>query len=212
MLVWSHMSSLPELTDGVILLRPPRPEDCDAMHAAVMESVQEVSRWLPWCHAGYSREDAASFIRLAAEAWARDMRFSFAILAAEDGAYLGGIGINHVVAPNRLGNVGYWVRSSRTGRGIASAAVRLVARYAFGSLGLTRLEIVCKPDNTSSRRVAEKVGARFEAISRNRIVMHGVACDAALYGLVPEDVQADNRRDTVIGRSGSSPGGLAEKS
>jgi RimJ/RimL family protein N-acetyltransferase len=63
-------------------------------------------------------------------------------------------------------------------------------------LGLTRLDIVCKPDNTSSRRVAEKVGARFEAISRNRIVMHGVAYDAALYGLVPEDIQADNGRNT----------------
>jgi RimJ/RimL family protein N-acetyltransferase len=205
------MSSLPELTDGVILLRPHRPEDCDVMHAAVMESVPEVSRWLPWCHSGYSREDALSFIRLAADAWTQNIHYPFAILAAEDGAFLGGIGINHIVRLHRLANVGYWIRSSRTRRGIASAAVRLVARYAFGSLGLTRLDIVCKPDNTSSRRVAEKAGARFEAISRNRIVMHGVACDAALYGLVPEDIQADSRRNTVIGHSGSSPGGRAEE-
>ena len=37
-------------------------------------------------------------------------------------------------------NVGYWVRTGQTGRGIATAAVRLVARFAFEELGLLRLE------------------------------------------------------------------------
>ena len=158
-----------------------------------MESVPEVGRWLPWCHSGYTREDAESFIRLAAQAWAQDCHYPFAILAVEDGTLLGGIGINHIIRPNRVANVGYWVRSSRTKQGIASAAVRLASQYAFGPLGLTRIEIVCLPANTCSRRVAEKSGARFEAISRNRIVMHGIAYDAALYGLVPGDMPADSR-------------------
>ena len=180
----------PQLTDGRILLRPHRPEDCEPLHAAVTESVREVSLWLQWCHAGYSREEAESFIKLAGEAWLQHSDYPFAIVAAEDGAFLGGIGINHIIRLNRLANVGYWVRTSRTRQGIASAALRLVAQYAFGPLGLTRLEIVCIPTNTLSRRVAEKAGAKFEAISRNRIVMHGLARDAALYGLVPDDVRA----------------------
>lgn len=188
------MPSLPQLTDGRILLRPHRPEDCEAMHAAITESIQEVSPWLQWCHAGYSREEAESFIKLAGEAWEQQTHYPFAILAVEDGAFLGGIGINHVVKLNRLANVGYWVRTARTRQGIASAALRLVAQYAFGPLGLTRLEIVCIPTNAFSRRVAEKVGAKFEALSRNRIVMHGIARDAALYGMVPEDVRANNHR------------------
>ena len=182
------MPVLPQLTDGRILLRPHYPEDCEALHSAVTESIREVSPWLQWCHAGYSHEEAARFIKLAGEAWALQTDYPFAIVAADDGAFLGGIGINHVVKPNRLANVGYWVRTSCTRQGIASAAVRLVAQYAFGALGLTRLEIVCLPTNTFSRRVAEKAGARFEAVSRNRIVMHGIARAAALYGLVPEDM------------------------
>ena len=182
------MPALPQLTDARILLRPHRPEDCEALHSAVTESIREVSPWLQWCHAGYSHEEAESFIKLAGEAWAQQTDYPFAIVAADDGAFLGGVGINHIVKANRLANVGYWVRTSRTRQGIASAALRLVAHYAFGPLGLTRLEIVCLPTNTFSRRVAEKTGARFEAVARNRIVMHGIARDAVLYGLVPEDM------------------------
>jgi RimJ/RimL family protein N-acetyltransferase len=182
------MLPLPQLTDGRILLRPHRAEDCEALHTAVTESVQEISPWLQWCHSRYSREEAESFVRLARAAWAQDTDYPFAILAVEDGAFLGGVGINHIVRPNRLANVGYWVRTSRTRRGIASAAVRLVSQFAFGTLGLSRLEIVCMPTNVLSRRVAEKAGAKFEALSRNRIVMHGIARDAVLYGLVPDDL------------------------
>lgn len=182
------MTDLPQLTDGRILLRPHRREDCEALHAAVTESVQEVASWLPWCHPGYSRAEAEAFISLAGEAWAQRTHYPFAITAAKDGALLGGIEINHIVRINRLANVGYWVRTSWTRQGIASAALRLVAQYAFGALGLTRLEIVCLPTNLPSRRVAEKGGARLEALSRNRIVMHGMPRDAVVYGLLPQDI------------------------
>lgn len=181
-------TSLLSLSDGAVLLRPHRPEDCDAMYAAVTESIPEISPWLPWCHAGYSRDETAAFIRAAGAAWDDRSHYPFAILAATDGAFLGGVAVNHIARPNRLASVGYWVRTSRTRQGVASAAVRLVSRYAFDTLGLTRLEIACIPTNTSSRRVAEKVGAKFEAVARNRLVMHGVAYAAALYSLLPEDL------------------------
>jgi len=163
------------------------------MFAAVTESIAEVSPWLPWCHVGYSRDETEGFIKLAVAAWAQATHYPFAILDEGAQTFLGGIAINHIAKLNRLANVGYWVRTSRTKQGIASAAVRLVSQYAFNSLGLTRLEIACIPANASSRRVAEKAGAKFEAVARNRLVMHGIAYDAALYALVAEDMRADNR-------------------
>jgi len=183
-------TSLFSLSDGTVLLRPHQLEDCDAMYAAITESISEISPWLPWCHAGYSRDETAAFIKVAGAAWDDGSHYPFAILAATDGAFLGGIAINHIAKPNHLANVGYWVRTSRTRKGIASAAVRLVSRYAFDTLGLTRLEIACIPTNTASRHVAEKVGAKFEAVARNRLVMHGAAYAAALYSLLPEDMAA----------------------
>lgn len=177
-----------ELTDGELLLRPLERGDRDPMHAAVIESIDTVSPWLQWCHAGYSVAETESFIESCITAWAQQAHFPFAIFGAQSGEYLGGTGINHIDRQNRLGTVGYWVRASAMGRGIAPKAVRLVARFAFDTLQLSRIEIFARPENTASRRVAEKVGAKFEAMARNRVVQHGRPYDAALYSLIPSDL------------------------
>jgi RimJ/RimL family protein N-acetyltransferase len=177
------------LTDGTIVMRPLQLADADSMYEAVIASIPEVSRWLPWCGPGYAKTDTIAFINFACEAWATGSQFPFGIFDALSDAYLGGLGINHIARLNRLANIGYWVRSDRTCRGIASTAVLLAARFAFRELGFTRLEIACIPDNLPSRRVAEKVGASFEVIARNRLVMHGKAYDAAVFSLVPGDLR-----------------------
>ena len=176
------------LTDGVLTLRPLQRDDRDLLYAAVMESVAEVSRWLPWCHPGYSIVETESFIESCITAWAQQTHFPFAIFDASTGQYLGGTGVNHIDRQNRQGSVGYWVRTGATRQGIATKAVRLVARFAFETLQLSRLEIFARPDNAASRRVAEKCGAKFEALARNRVVQHGQAYDAALYSLIPSDL------------------------
>ena len=178
------------LENGRIVLRPLEPGDVAAMYSAVRESIPEVSRWLPWCHAGYARADTAGFVDMSARAWADRSQFPFGIFEAATGSFVGGLSVNHIVRTNRLANIGYWVRTSAVRQGIAAAAVRLAARFAFTDLGLTRLEIACIPDNIASRGVAEKVGAKLETIARNRIVMHGRAYDAALYSLIPSDLSA----------------------
>src|ERR1044071_4909102 len=171
------------LTDGTLLLRSLERADRDAMYAAAVESIAEVSPWLPWCHEGYSISETESFIESCITAWAQQAHFPLAIFDARTGQYLGGTGVNHIERTNRIGCMGCWVRTSATGPGVAPRAVRLAARFAFESLQLSRLEIFARPENKASRRVAEKAGAKFEAIARNRVVQHGRAYDAALYSL-----------------------------
>jgi ribosomal-protein-serine acetyltransferase len=76
---------------------------------------------------------------------------------------VGLVGLDRISASGTA-NVGYWVRTGHTGQGIATAAVRLVARFGFEDLGLLRLELLIAVDNPASRRVAEKVGATFEGV------------------------------------------------
>jgi RimJ/RimL family protein N-acetyltransferase len=64
----------------------------------------------------------------------------------------------------------------------------LLAKFAFGELKLSRIEIVTMLDNAASRRVAEKVGFQFEGVARNRLLFKGQPHDAALYSLVPSDI------------------------
>jgi RimJ/RimL family protein N-acetyltransferase len=176
------------LRNDSIVVRPHAPQDVDALFAAVHESIAEVGAWLPWCHADFSRDEMAAFVEFSREGWVDGSQFHFAIFDAASGAALGGIGLNHIAWPNRLANMGYWVRTSATRRGVASAAVRLVAAHGFELLGLSRIEIAAIVANAPSRRAAERAGARFEAIARNRLVMHGRAFDAALYSLIPGDL------------------------
>jgi RimJ/RimL family protein N-acetyltransferase len=176
------------LTDGDLRLRPLEHADRDPMYEAVRESIAEISPWLPWCHTGYSPSETEAFIESCITAWAQQLHFPFGVFDAQSGRCLGGLGVRPLDRTNRICTIGYWVRTSETGKGIAPRAVRIAARFAFESLQFMRIEIVARVENRGSRRVAEKAGARFEVIARNRIAQHGQAYDAALYSLIPADL------------------------
>ena len=99
-------------------------------------------------------------------------------------SFVGGCALNDINQTHNFANLGYWVRTSRTGQGVATAAALLVAQFGFAKLGFTRLEIVAAVGNVASQRVAEKVGAMREGVARNRHVVHGRVYDAVMYSLI----------------------------
>jgi RimJ/RimL family protein N-acetyltransferase len=176
------------LTEGPLVLRPFREEDASALYEAVRESISEVSPWLPWSHEHYSIEESREFIGSRELASQGGEWYSFGIFEKDGGRVLGGVGINFINRVHQMANLGYWVRSSAAGRGIATGATRLAARFAFEQLGLQRVEIVVAVANVASQRVAEKAGARREGILRKRLFIRGESLDAVLFSLVPEDL------------------------
>jgi RimJ/RimL family protein N-acetyltransferase len=152
---------------------------------AARESVPEVFPWLAWCHAEYSMAEAVDWISTRAPLAAEGREHTFAIVGP-DGRYLGGCGLNQMNRLHRFANLGYWVRSSATSRGVATAAVRQVAEFAFRFTDLLRLEIVCAVGNERSQRVAERAGASREGVLRHRLLLHGQPADAVMYSLVRE--------------------------
>lgn len=107
------------------------------------------------------------------------------LFCAVTGQLLGGAGINQLSPHHRYGNIGYWVRQSRQGQGIAQQAVALLRDFGFQRLGLFRLEIVMGVGNTASEAVAIAAGATFECRARNRIFLHDQPIDTYIYSLVP---------------------------
>jgi RimJ/RimL family protein N-acetyltransferase len=168
---------------SAISIRPYRPEDSSALYAAAIESVADVFPWLPFCHAEYSIEDAREWVGGRAALFQSGVEYSFAIVDADD-RYLGGCGLNMINRLHRFANLGYWVRSSETGRRVAPGAIREVARFAFAQTDLVRLEIVCAFENTRSQRAAEHAGAVREGILRDRLFLHERPIDAVMYSLV----------------------------
>jgi ribosomal-protein-serine acetyltransferase len=174
--------------DSGVVIRPLGPDDAQACYAAVRESLDTVGRWMPWCHPGYAIRDSEAWTAECPQHWADGLAYEFAILDPDCREVWGGVGINQINRVNTFGNLGYWVRSSRVRRGVAIAAARLAARFAFRELALTRVELIVLVDNIASRRVAEKLGATFECVARNRLVHNGVPFAAAVYSLTPDDL------------------------
>jgi RimJ/RimL family protein N-acetyltransferase len=158
-----------ELTDGQIIVRTYREGDAGALYEAVRESIAEVSVWLPWCHENYSIEESREFVVSRKLASQGDEWYSFAVFEKDAERFLGGVGLNFVNRVHQMGNLGYWVRTSAAGRGIATQAARLVAQFGFDQLGLHRIEILAAVDNIASQRVAEKLGAVREGVQRKRL-------------------------------------------
>lgn len=166
-----------------VLIRPCHADDAPAMHAAVRESLAELIPWMPWCHAEYSLQEARSWLRLQVQAFNERKWFEFAIVGP-DGAYLGQCGLNQFDELNRRCNLGYWVRSSATRRGVATRAVLLLRDWAFAHTDLVRIEIVIAAGNHASVRVAEKAGALREGVLRDRLFLHGAPVDAVMFSFV----------------------------
>jgi ribosomal-protein-serine acetyltransferase len=176
------------LTDGRILLRPCGPDDAEAICRAVRESVAEVSRWSPWCPPDYDMSLCRPWLEGRAEAWAGGLEYDFVILDARTGQVLGGCGLYQINQTHNFATLGYWVRTSHAGQGIATAAAKLLATFGFERLGFTRLEIVVSVDNRASQRVAEKTGATREGIARNRHVIRDRIDDTVVFSLIPGDL------------------------
>ncbi len=177
-----------ELTDGTLLIRPYQTGDIMAVHEAVRESVAELLPWSWWCRADYSIEDTRTWLESRPEAWAKEVEYDLAITDAKEGLFLGGCGLNHINRTNKYANLGYWVRSTRTGQGVATAATLLVAEFGFSELKLNRMEIAAAIGNKASQRVAEKAGAHREGILRNRIAVRDQIYDAVMFSLIAADL------------------------
>ena len=170
---------------AVCSIRAYEPGDAPALWEAARESTGEVHRWLPWCHPQYSLAEAEEWIASRAPLAAEAREHTFAIVDS-DGRLLGGCGLNQLNRLHRFGNLGYWVRTSATRRGVATEAVRHVADFAFVQTDLVRLEIVCAVGHHASQRVAERAGAVREGVLRQRLLLHGQSVDAVMYSLVRE--------------------------
>lgn len=87
--------------------------------------------------------------------------FSFAIWQGKN--LIGQISLGGVIyGAMRGGHIGYWIDKNYANRGYTTKAVEMLTQFAFDELNLHRVEINLRPENASSRRVAEKAGYIFE--------------------------------------------------
>ncbi|MGQ0670375.1 MAG: GNAT family N-acetyltransferase [Actinomycetota bacterium] len=111
----------------------------------------------------YTREDTLAWIEDCLDRYGRDGFGHLAVLLKETGELVGNCGLAVRLADGREEvEIGWHVRRSHWGLGIAPEAAGACRDYAFGPLGLERLISLVRPVNHPSRRVAEKIGMSVE--------------------------------------------------
>jgi len=108
-------------------------------------------------------------------------------LAAGDGARpVGSIGVR-VLHDQGSAETGYHVVREARGRGLATAALRLLAGWTFAELEVGRLQLTTHLDNPASQRVAEKAGFHREGVLRAWADQRGERVDLIMWSLLPGD-------------------------
>jgi len=156
-------------------------------HEAVVESVEHLSYWLPWCTPDYALKDAEDWCSSASTVWEAGTDYRFLIEHQVSKEILGAVGFNQIVKNHRIGNLGYWVQKSALNKGVCSRASRLAIERAFSELNLHRVEIHVHPENHASNAVASKLGGVYEGVFRNKLHFQGKSVPAKCYSIIPSD-------------------------
>lgn len=187
--------SLEQRTTPALVLRPFRRRDVDSLVEAVMASLPDLIRWLPWAHQRYDRADAAAFIRESIAAWREGRAFDFCIRQPGDPRrHLGNVSVWPISRQGHTGEVGYWVRSDETGRGICTQAAARVLQIGFEELGMHKITLRIAVGNAASDRIAEKLGFTQEGVLRQELRINGVWVDHSLWGLLRDEYRDNLER------------------
>ena len=130
--------------------------DAVQMVEAVTESLPELLQWMPWAkfepQSVLQRED---LIRRWQLDWVDNKDFPMGIF--RDGEMVGASGLHLRHGEGQL-EIGYWVRTSCTGQGIATRASRALTDAAFAMVEVNEVFIAHDIANVRSQSVPERLG------------------------------------------------------
>ncbi len=125
--------------------------------------------------------------------WSRSRpryKFQLAITLRESGDLIGNVGVRMQGPGSPIAEIGYEVDPDWWGLGYATEAAIAMRDFAFGELGIHRLESRCIAENVASARVLERLGMRCEGRLREAEYFRDRWWDLLLFGML----EGDHRR------------------
>jgi len=149
-----------------LLLRPPQIGDGKQHNITVLESFDEIHKWLPWATHKPTEDESEITMRTFAAKWILRESLMLLIFDTTGTTFLGSTGF-HCNWNIPTFEIGYWIATKYTNQGFATESTLALTHYAFAQLKSSRVEIKCDENNRSSRQVAEKLGYVQEGIFKN---------------------------------------------
>jgi ribosomal-protein-serine acetyltransferase len=166
-------------------LRLLEPRHAATLYALVDRNREHLRAWMPWLDDGYSVDSARAFLKSDLARIAEDGGFPAGIWSG--GQLAGVIGFHAIDRLHRRTSIGYWLSADYQGRGLMTAACEALVGYAFGELGLNRIEILCATENRRSRAIPERLGFQHEGTLRQAEWLHDHFVDLEVYAMLAAD-------------------------
>jgi ribosomal-protein-serine acetyltransferase len=190
----------PQLESDRLVLQRFTRRDASTLDSAIRESLTDLNQWLPWARLDYTTSDTTSFIRESIQAWKEERAWDYSIrMLGDPKRHLGNISFWTVSKLGKIAEIGYWVRSTVTGRGVCTEAVDLVLEEAFNSLGYHKVVLRIAVGNDASDRVAEKLGFTREGVLREELLIRGNWVDHSLWSLLDREYRSARRSGATRG-------------
>jgi RimJ/RimL family protein N-acetyltransferase len=168
------------------------PHDAAAAKEAVDSSLEELRPWLPWAlDEPQTVEQKVEVMRRFRGQFDLGQAFVYGLFPRDEAEVVGGSGLHPRVGPDAF-EIGYWIRSSRAGLGLATEVVAALTRVGFELCGADRIEIHTEPGNERSMRIPLKLGYVEEARLRRRLYAPpgGQPRDVVVFSLFRSDYPA----------------------
>lgn len=149
-----------------LTIRGPLPGDGQELHTAVVESQPELREWMPWAVSLPTAEQYEIRVRQGQLDFLARKDLWMLILRKGTNIIVGSTGLHRMDWDVPRFEIGYWVRTSYSGKGYITEAVRGMVNYAFHELSAKRVEIRCDALNERSIAVAKRLNFTHEGTLR----------------------------------------------
>ncbi|MEU1332373.1 GNAT family N-acetyltransferase [Streptomyces sp. NPDC005865] len=151
---------------GGLVLRPWSSADAPAVYEAFQDPV--IQRW--HARVADSESEVRGWIEGWRGAWEEERDAYWAVAEGGSDVVVGRVALRGIVLADGQAEVAYWTMPGARGRGVAPRAVVALAEWAFGEVGLHRLELTHATANEASCRVALKTGFAVEGTKRSAVL------------------------------------------
>ena len=146
------------LIAGPVVLERARHRHVDGIHAAIVRSRAELRAFMDWMtDEPRTLDQSAGFVEECEAQWTEGEAFNYVMTDPDVGEVIGVCGLMTRAGPGRL-EIGYWVRTDRTGADVATAAATLLTEAGLEVDGIDVVEIRHDAANVASGRIPDKLG------------------------------------------------------
>lgn len=139
--------------------------DAPVIFHAIDQNRSHLRAWLPFIDATKSVSDSLTFIRTVIAH--REETFNEVYTIWFKGEFAGIIGYHNTDRVNEKTELGYWLISEMTGKGIITKSCGMLIPLAFEKMGMNRITIRCALGNTQSEKIPVRLGFKYEGIERS---------------------------------------------